>query len=150
MYRISIASDHGGYRLKNVLVKYLREELAYEIVDDLGPFDSGSVNYPEYALLVARSIAMGHYDIGIMLDGVGIGSTMLANKVDGVRCAMCYDDFTTNNAREHNHANMLCIGGQTIGDTLAKAIVKKFLNTIPAPGRHADRVQMIMDVELMS
>ena len=82
---------------------------------------------------MARSVANGSYDIGIMLDGVGIGSTMAANKVPGVLCANCWDDFTANNAREHNHANMLCIGAQVVGDSLAKAIVKKFIKTKKNP-----------------
>jgi ribose 5-phosphate isomerase B len=147
--KIVIASDHGGFRLKGVIKDYLLNELKVDLVDDFGPFDPGSVDYPDFALQVARGVACGQYDIGIMIDGVGIGSTMAGNKIKGVRCALCYDDFTANNAREHNHANMLCIGGQTLGDALAKAIVKKFITTEPAPGRHADRVQKIMDAELL-
>lgn len=145
--RIAIASDHGGYRLKTILKQYLVTELCLDTVDDFGPYDSQSVDYPDFAILVAHAVANGSYDIGIMLDGVGIGSTMAANKVRGIRCANCWDDFTANNAREHNHANMLCIGGQIVGDTLAKAIVKKFIFTEPASGRHADRVSKIMSVE---
>ena len=79
--RIAIASDHGGYRMKNILKQYLATELQIEIVDDFGPYDSNSVDYPDFAVMVARSVANGSYDIGIMLDGVGIGSTMAANKV---------------------------------------------------------------------
>ena len=146
--KIAIASDHGGYRLKSVIKDYLVSELRYEVVDDFGPYDQNSVDYPDFAVMVARCVANGSYDIGIMIDGVGVGSTMVGNKVKGVRCALCWDDFSANNAREHNHANMLCIGGQVIGDTLAKAIVKKFLETEPAPGRHANRVKKIMEVEV--
>jgi len=144
--RIAIASDHGGFRLKGVLIDYLKKELGFE-VDDFGPFDSESVDYPDFAAIVARQVASDSAQIGIMIDGVGIGSTMVANKIHGVRCALCWDDFTANNAREHNHANMLCIGGQVIGDTLAKAIVKKFVTTPWAEGRHAARVSKIMALE---
>lgn len=146
--KIAIASDHGGYRMKGLLKEYLRSDLGIEIVDDFGPYDTGSVDYPDFALMVARSVASGSHDIGIMIDGVGIGSTMAANKVRGVRCANCWDDFTANNAREHNHANMLCVGGQIVGDALAKQIVKKFVQTEPAPGRHANRVKKIDQIEL--
>jgi ribose 5-phosphate isomerase B len=147
--KIIIASDHGGFAMKTMLIPFLRETLGCA-VDDFGPFDEGSVDYPDFAIMVAKGVASGEYDFGIMIDGVGIGSTMVANKVKGVRCALCYDDFTANNAREHNHANMLCIGGQTLGHALAKAVVKKFLTTEAASGRHADRVKKIMAVELLS
>tara|TARA_B100001121_G_C18424343_1_gene496188 strand:- start:235 stop:684 length:450 start_codon:yes stop_codon:yes gene_type:complete len=141
--RVAIASDHGGYRMKNLLKQYMSTELDIDVVDDFGPYDTNSVDYPDFAVLIARSIANGSYDIGIMLDGVGIGSTMAANRIPGVLCANCWDHFTANNAREHNHANMLCIGAQIVGDSLAKAIVKKFIETEPASGRHADRVDKI-------
>ncbi len=144
--RIAIASDHGGFRLKGIVIEYLKKELGFE-VDDFGPFDTESVDYPDFAAIVARQVASSSNQIGIMIDGVGIGSTMAANKISGVRCALCWDDFTANNAREHNHANMLCIGGQIIGDTLAKAIVKKFVSTPWAEGRHAARVAKIMALE---
>ncbi len=145
--RIVIASDHGGFRLKTVLKEHLKSLFISEWVDDFGPFDERSVDYPDFALSVARCVASGDYDIGIMIDGVGIGSTMAANKVRGVRCALCWDQFTARNAREHNHANMLCIGGQVLGDALAKSIVEIFINTSPAGGRHAGRVKKIMAIE---
>lgn len=144
--KIIIASDHGGFAMKAMLVNFLRHDLSCT-VDDFGPFDENSVDYPDFAIVVARGVASQEYDFGIMIDGVGIGSTMVANKIKGVRCALCWDDFTANNAREHNHANMLCIGGQVLGHALAKAIVKRFLSTEPATGRHADRVKKIMAVE---
>jgi len=145
--KIAIASDHGGFRLKTILKQYLITELGIDIVDDFGPYDSQSVDYPDFAMLVAQAVSNGSYDIGVMLDGVGIGSTMVANKIKGIRCANCWDLFTANNAREHNHANMLCIGGQIIGDTMAKEIIKTFINVQPAPGRHANRVSKIMSIE---
>ena len=148
--KVAIASDHGGYRMKNILKQYLATELGIEVIDDFGPYDSNSVDYPDFAVMIARSVANGSYDIGIMLDGVGIGSTMAANKIPGVRCANCWDHFTANNAREHNHANMLCIGAQIIGDSLAKSIVKKFIETEPASGRHAARVSKIKALESAS
>jgi ribose 5-phosphate isomerase B len=146
--RIAIASDHGGFRLKAVLKEYLVSLFVSELVDDFGPFEEKSVDYPDYALTVARCVASGDYDLGIMIDGVGIGSTMAANKVRGVRCALCWDGFTARNAREHNHANMLCMGGQVLGDALAKSIVEIFVNSTPAGGRHANRVRKIMDIEV--
>jgi len=148
--RIAIGSDHGGYRLKSVIREYLDSQDWCTVVDDFGPFDGNSVDYPDYAHTIARCVASGGYDLGIMIDGVGIGSTMVANKVRGIRCALCWDLFTARNAREHNHANMLCIGGQVLGDALAKAIVEVFVRTQPDPGRHARRVQKIMDIEAMS
>jgi len=147
--RIAIGSDHGGFRLKSVIKEFLNSQEWCTVVDDFGPFDENSVDYPDYALSVARCVASGGYDLGIMIDGVGIGSTMVANKVKGIRCALCWDLFTARNAREHNHANMLSIGGQVLGDALAKAIVEVFVRSKPDEGRHARRVLKIMDVESM-
>ncbi len=143
--RIAIASDHGGYRMKEVLKPYL-EELGHE-VDDCGPWNTDSVDYPDFAIMVARQVSAGLVDVGIMIDGVGIGSTMAANRIKGVRCALCYDDFTAKNSRDHNYANMLCVGGQTIGDALAKAIVKRFLETPYGEERHGKRVAKFMALD---
>lgn len=144
--RIAIGADHGGYELKEHLKGFLQTELGYD-VHDVGPFNAESVDYPEYAEAVARLVSTGRCANGIMIDGVGIGSCMAANKVPGVRASMCYDVSTARNAREHNHANVLTLGAQMIGQLLARQIVQVWLETEYGPGRHARRVRKIMDVE---
>lgn len=143
--RVAMGADHGGVDLKKTLAKQLQEE-GYEVVD-VGPFDNSSVDYPDYAYAVARLVSDGGVEVGIMIDGVGIGSCMAANKVPGVRASMCYDVSTAQNAREHNHANYLTLGGQLIGPLLAKQIVTAWLSTPFGPGRHANRVAKIMEIE---
>lgn len=144
--RIAIGADHGGYELKEHLKDYLQTELGYD-VRDVGPFNTESVDYPDYAEAVAELVAQGRCANGIMIDGVGIGSCMAANKVPGVRASMCYDLSTARNAREHNHANVLTLGAQMIGQLLARQIVQAWLETEYGPGRHARRVRKIMDIE---
>lgn len=139
--RISIGADHGGVALKQALVARLRE--LGQSVDDRGTHGSESVDYPDFAVLVARDVAGRVADVGIMVDGAGIGSCMAANKVPGVRAAMCYDVTTARNAREHNHANVLTLGGGLIGTRLAIEIVEAFLATPFGAGRHAARVAKI-------
>ncbi len=144
---IVIASDHGGYALKEIIKVYLCEELGYE-VRDFGCHSEDSVDYPDFAYLVAKAVANGNYTYGIIVDGVGIGSCMTANKVKGVRAAMCYDHLTAVNSKSHNDANVLTLGGKVIGDLLAKEIVKTWLETPHGGGRHARRVNKIMQIEL--
>lgn len=110
---------------------------------DHGTSGTGVVDYPDYAVAVARAVASGAAQIGIMVDGAGIGSCMAANKVPGVRAAMCYDVTTAQNAREHNNANVLTLGGGLIGTRLGLAIVDAFLATDFGGGRHASRVAKI-------
>ena len=143
--RVAIGADHGGVELKKGLVKQLQDE-GYEVTD-VGPFDEKSVDYPDYAYSVAKLVSDGTVEAGIMIDGVGIGSCMAANKVPGVRASMCYDVSTAKNAREHNHANYLTLGGQLIGPLLARQIVAAWLTTPFGPGRHAARVAKIMEIE---
>lgn len=139
--RISVGADHGGLALKNVIAARLRE-LGHS-VDDRGTKTTDAVDYPDYAALVARDVASGTADMGIMVDGAGIGSCMVANKIAGVRAAMCYDVTTARNAREHNHANVLTLGGGLIGARLALEIVEAFVSTPFGGGRHAARVAKI-------
>ncbi|MEP7345745.1 MAG: ribose 5-phosphate isomerase B [Gemmatimonadaceae bacterium] len=139
--RISVGADHGGLALKDSIAQRLRE-LGHQIADR-GTTTADAVDYPDYAALVARDVAAGVADIGIMVDGAGIGSCMAANKIAGVRAAMCYDVTTARNAREHNHANMLTLGGGLIGTRLALEIVDAFLSTPFGGGRHAARVAKI-------
>lgn len=144
---IVIASDHGGFALKESLKKYLKNDLGCE-VKDFGCHNEDSVDYPDLAYLVAKAVSAGSYDYGIIIDGVGIGSCMAANKVKGVRAAMCYDHFTAVNSKSHNDANVLTLGGKVIGDLLAKNIVKTWIETPHSGGRHARRVNKIMQIEL--
>lgn len=142
---VALGADHGGYALKEQLKSYLGE-LGWQ-VHDVGPYSPESVDYPDYAYAVASLVSEGRCEVGIMIDGVGIGSCMAANKVPGVRAAMCYDISTARNSREHNHANVLTLGGQMIGPLLAKQIVKTWLETPYGPDRHARRVGMIDAIE---
>lgn len=142
---VALGADHGGYALKEQLKGYL-QELGWQ-VQDVGPFSAESVDYPDYAYAVARLVGEGRCEVGIMIDGVGIGSCMVANKVPGVRAAMCYDLSTARNSREHNHANLLTLGGQLIGPLLARQIVKTWLETPYGSDRHARRVAKIGEIE---
>lgn len=143
--RIALGADHGGVAMKDVILAALRER-GLE-VEDLGTFGSEPVDYPDYAAAVARAVAGGRADAGIMIDGAGIGSCMAANRVPGVRAAMCHDVTTALNAREHNDANVLTLGGTLLGPRLALEIVTTFLGTPFGGGRHQRRVDKIMALE---
>jgi RpiB/LacA/LacB family sugar-phosphate isomerase len=142
---IAIGADHGGYPLKESLKPFL-QELGFNPID-CGTNSPESVDYPDFARAVAEKVASGKAWRGIMIDGAGIGSCMAANKVQGVRAAMCYDYATAFNSREHNNANILTLGAGLIGPNLAKQIVKTFLETEFGGGRHAGRVAKIMEIE---
>jgi ribose 5-phosphate isomerase B len=139
--QVALGADHGGVALKDAIAAHLRD-LGHTVTDH-GTTGSAPVDYPDYAIAVARSVAAGHAQVGIMVDGAGIGSCMAANKVAGVRAAMCYDVTTAVNAREHNNANVLTLGGGLIGPRLAVAIVDAFLSADFGGGRHAARVAKI-------
>jgi ribose 5-phosphate isomerase B len=143
--RIAIGADHGGVELKEAIAAQLRA-IGHSVVDH-GTSGSDAVDYPDFALRVAREVSAGAAEFGIMVDGAGIGSCMVANKVPGVRAAMCYDVTTAANAREHNNANLLTLGGGLIGAKLAAAIVETFLTTLFAAGRHARRVEKIDELD---
>lgn len=138
---IAIGADHGGFALKEKLISHLRDQ-GYG-VRDCGTSSNDSVDYPDFAFAVARLVAEGACTSGIVVDGAGIGSCMTANKVPGVRAAMCYDISSARNSREHNHANVLTLGAGLIGGDLARQIVDVWLATPWGPGRHARRVEMI-------
>jgi len=140
-HRVAVGADHGGVVLRDAIAARLRE-LGHDVTDH-GTTGTSPVDYPDYAIAVARAVASGVAQIGIMVDGAGIGSCMTANKVPGVRAAMCYDVTTAQNAREHNNANVLTLGGGLIGPRLALAIVETFLSTSFGSGRHAARVAKI-------
>jgi ribose 5-phosphate isomerase B len=139
--KIAVGADHGGYQLKE-RVAFRLKEAGWDVVD-CGTHSQESVDYPEYALAVAKKVADGDCRWGIMIDGAGIGSSMVANKVPGVRAALCYDVSSARNSREHNHSNVLTLGAGLIGDGLASQIVEEWLSTEWSGGRHARRVAMI-------
>lgn len=142
---VALGADHGGYDLKEQL-KATVAELGWEVVD-CGTHGTDSVDYPDYAYAVARLVAERRVMWGIVVDGAGIGSCMVANKVPGVRAALCYDLASAANSREHNHANVLTLGAGLIGPNLARQIVKTWLETPFGPDRHARRVDKIMEIE---
>jgi ribose 5-phosphate isomerase B len=143
--RIAIGADHGGFIMKENLKTFLHEK-GYQ-VDDCGAYSTDSVDYPDFAFAVAIKVSGGKAWRGIIIDGAGIGSCMAANKVHGVRAAMCYDHATAVNSREHNAANVLTLGAGLIGSNLARQIVQTWLDTQFAGGRHSRRVSKIMDIE---
>jgi ribose 5-phosphate isomerase B len=138
---VAIGADHGGFPLKERLAFRLRE--AGRTVVDCGTDSTEAVDYPDIAQAVAEKVASGECVVGIVIDGAGIGSCMVANKVPGVRAALCYDLSSARNSREHNHANVLTLGAGLIGDGLAWQIVQEWLTTPWGEGRHARRVAMI-------
>jgi len=142
---VAIGADHGGFQLKETLKAFLSEN-GYSVVD-CGTNSTDSVDYPDFARAVAEQVRGGSAWRGIMIDGAGIGSCMAANKVPGIRAAMCYDFATARNSREHNNANVLTLGAGLIGSSLAKQILSTFLETEFGGGRHARRVDKIMEIE---
>jgi ribose 5-phosphate isomerase B len=142
---VALGADHGGLETKEDLKAYLAE-LGYEVTD-CGTYSTASVDYPDFAYAVARLVSEGRAWRGIMVDGAGIGSCMAANKVPGVRAAMCYDHATAVNSREHNDANVLTLGGMLLGRNLTRQIVKIWLETPFGGGRHARRVDKITGIE---
>ena len=142
---IAIGGDHGGRAMKDRIGEMLAQA-AFD-VHDCGTNEPGPVDYPDIAHAVARLVADGTCRWGIVVDGAGIGSCMVANKVPGIRAALCHDISSARNSREHNHANVLTLGAGFIGEGLALEIVRTWLGTEWGPGRHAARVQKITDVE---
>jgi ribose 5-phosphate isomerase B len=142
---VAIGTDHGGLEMKEALKAYLGE-LGYRVTD-CGTNSRDAVDYPDIAGAVAREVVTGKAWRGIVIDGAGIGSCMAANKVPGIRAAMCYDHATAMNSREHNDANVLSLGAGLIGLNQARLIVKTWLATEFLGGRHARRVEKIMAIE---
>ncbi len=141
--RIAIGADHGGFDLKSRLAAYLRK--AGHQVDDVGTSSHEAVDYPVFARTVADAVSQGRADVGIMIDGAGIGSCMVANKIPGVRAALAYDLSSARNSREHNDANVLTLGAGLIGAGLAEQIVDLWLATDCTESRHLNRVAMFAD-----
>lgn len=142
---IAIGADHGGFALKQDLIGKLLES-GWQ-VDDCGTHDTEACDYPDFAHAVARQVAKGQCAWGVMIDGAGIGSAMVANKVPGVRAAACYDISTARNSREHNRANVLTLGAGLTGPGLAWQIVQEWLATPWGGDRHLRRVALINEIE---
>jgi ribose 5-phosphate isomerase B len=142
---IAIGADHGGFEMKERLKEFLAE-LGYSH-RDFGTFSEEAVDYPDFAHAVARAVANSACDLGIMIDGAGIGSCMTANKVPGVRAAMCYDAATASNSREHNYANVLTLGARMISMEKMREIVVVWLSTPEGASRHGKRVAKLIAVE---
>jgi ribose 5-phosphate isomerase B len=143
---LAIGADHGGFAFKELLKKYLEQELEL-IVKDCGTHGPESVDYPDFALAVARAVASGECERGIVIDTMGIGSSIAANKVRGIRAALCHDVATAKNSRAHNDANVLALGSRVVNSGHARRIVREWLATPFEGGRHAKRVQKIVDAE---
>lgn len=142
---VAIGADHGGFEMKEALKQELAE-MGYAVID-CGTSSKEAVDYPDYALAVAQLVSTGRAWRGIMIDGAGIGSCMAANKVAGVRAAMVYDHATAVNSREHNDANVLTLGAGLLGLMLVRQLVRTWLATDFAGGRHAKRVDKITAIE---
>jgi ribose 5-phosphate isomerase B len=142
---VAIGADHGGFRLKEAL-KPLIESLGMQ-VRDVGVSEEKPADYPDIAQLVAELVASGKAARGVVIDGAGIGSCMAANKVPGIRAALCYDKASARNGREHNDSNVLTLGARLLTQTQAEEVLRTWMETPFAGGRHQARVQKIMDLE---
>ncbi len=143
--RIALGSDHGGYELKELIKEHLQKK-GYEL-EDFGTSSTDSCDYPRFALAVGEAVAAGAYDRGILVCGTGVGISIAANKIPGIRCALAGDCFTAKATREHNDANILALGGRVTGPGLALEIVDIWLETEFQGGRHKNRVDLITEIE---
>jgi len=144
--RLAVASDHGGFILKGQIIRFLQDNNIE--CKDFGTYSEESVDYPDFALAVAEAVAAGEFQLGIVCCGTGIGVSISANKVPGVRAALCHDTFSARMAREHNDANVLTLGQRVVGAGLALDIVKSFLEGgFDTGGRHSRRIAKMGDIE---
>lgn len=143
--KIAIASDHGGLHIKEE-IKALLEDIGYKY-EDFGCHCDDSVDYPDYALPVAEKVAKGEFDRGILVCGTGIGMSITANKVKGIRCALAHDTFSAKATRQHNDSNILALGERVIGPGLAREVAQIWLETEFEGGRHERRIGKITDLE---
>ncbi|MBL4932687.1 MULTISPECIES: ribose 5-phosphate isomerase B [Clostridium] len=143
--KIAIGSDHGGFNLKGEVIKYLEQKsIEYK---DFGTTSTDSCDYPDYALKVAEAVAEKEFEFGILICGTGIGISIAANKVPGIRAALCHDTFSAHATREHNNANILAMGERVIGPGLAIEIVETFLKAEFQGDRHQNRIDKIKAIE---
>ncbi len=145
MLSVALGADHAGWELKEALKSWLMEA-GYQVLD-FGTHSPDSVDYPDYAQQVGEAVAVGKVDRGVLVCGTGIGMAMAANKVPGVRAALCVDTFTSRMSREHNDANVLALGGRLTDAEMGRSILKAWLETEFAGGRHGRRVDKITDLE---
>jgi len=143
--KIAIGSDHAGFKLKETVKEFLKTS-GIEVID-FGTHSEESADYPDFAFPVAEAVAKKEFDFGILICGTGIGMSITANKVAGIRAALCNDLFTASCSKEHNDANVLCMGGRIVGEGLAKAIVQTWLERKFQGGRHERRVKKIEEYE---
>ena len=143
--KIYLGSDHGGFLLKRDLYAFLTEK-GYT-VEDCGVYTEESSDYPDYAKTVCQQVLQEENSIGILVCGTGIGMSIAANKIDGIRAALCQEPLSAKLARAHNNANILCLGGRLIGYLMAHSIVEGFLHTAFDGGRHAHRLSLIQTLE---
>ena len=143
--KIAIGCDHAGFKVKQAIISYLCEN-GYEY-QDFGTYDESSCDYPDFAEKVANAVAVGGFCRGIIVCGTGVGVSIVANKVKGIRCAHCTDNFTAKACREHNNANVITFGDRITGLGIILDCVKLFLETEFLGGRHEKRVNKIIDVE---
>jgi len=143
--RIALGADHAGFRLKVAVAKHLADR-GHEIID-LGTDSESSVDYPPFCAAVGRAVVAGTADVGIVMGGSGQGEQIAANKIHGVRAALCLDGFTARMAREHNNANVLSLGGRILAEHFALTIVDTFLTTEYEGGRHEARLAQIAEIE---
>jgi ribose 5-phosphate isomerase B len=140
-----VGSDHAGFRAKEIIKKYLQD--AGYTVDDMGTHSEESVDYPDFAKAVGERVAAGNGALGVLVCGTGIGVSIAANKVEGIRAALAHDSLTARRAREHNDANVIALGGKVVGDDEAIAIVQEFLSAEFAGGRHQRRIDKITEMD---
>lgn len=143
--KVAVACDHGGFRLKNVLMEEMKRQ-GIEVVD-FGTYNEKSCDYPDFAAPAAKAVAKGECDKGVLVCGTGIGVSMTANKVKGIRCALCHDVFSAKATRAHNDTNVLAMGQRVIGEGLAIEILNAWLHTEFEGDRHIRRIQKVMDLE---
>ncbi len=143
--KIAIASDHRGFEAKRRLLPVLKKQ--NHEVEDFGCDSAASCDYPDFAVPAARSVASGKNEIGILLDGTGIGMSIAANKIKGIRAALAHDQVTARLAREKIHCNVLCLGTDLLSEDQVRHIVEIFLTTAWAPGRHTERVKKVMQIQ---
>ena len=143
--RIAIGSDHAGFRLKQVLLEHIAS-LGHES-SDFGCPDETSVDYPDFAVPLAQAVIAGEQDLGILICSTGVGMSIAANKLKGIRAALCHDTFSARRARQHTDANILCLGSWCIGEGAARDVVEAFLNGEFQGGRHVRRLEKVRALE---
>lgn len=146
--KLIIGADHGGFELKKEIISYLSKK-GYEL-EDVGCYDINSVDYPDIAVKLCKKVLAKEGEFGILICGTGIGISISANKIPGIRAALCTDEFCARATRAHNDANVLCLGGRVVGPELAKSICDAFLDGSFEGGRHSVRVEKISEIEKMN